>query len=223
MPCAKLPTMTEISSIAAPKPRKRKGTREKLLRAALSLLAEDKGGFAGLSLREITRRIGVSPTAFYRHFPGMEELGLTLVHESCETLREQLERVSAESVPEAMVHNTVQVFLDFVREHQEIFILIAREQVGGSRKMRAAISRETEITSIQLARGWQLRDMPGVSIQSLERVVKMSIALAIGTLPQILEMPADCDQEMAVLADELEQQLNLLLSGVAAQELHKRE
>ena len=82
--------MTEITALPNNKSVQRKGTRDKLLRAALSLLAEDRGGFAGLSLREITRRIGVSPTAFYRHFPGMEELGLTLIHESCETLREQL-------------------------------------------------------------------------------------------------------------------------------------
>jgi AcrR family transcriptional regulator len=208
--------MNETTAITEPKPRQRKGTRDKLLRAALSLLAEDKGGFAGLSLREITRRIGVSPTAFYRHFPGMEELGLTLVHESCETLREQLDRANAESGPEDMVHNTVQVFLDFVREHKKIFILIAREQVGGSKKMRAAISKEVEVTSAQLMQAWVLRDMPGIPGKSQERLVRMSIALAIGTLPQILEMPADSEQEMKALADELEQQLNLLISGVAA-------
>lgn len=201
-----------------PKPRERKGTRNKLLRAALSLLAEDRGGLAGLSLREITRRIGVSPTAFYRHFPGMEEMGLTLIHESCETLRERLDKVSAESRPEDVVHNSVQVFLAFVEEHREIFIMIAREQVGGSKNMRAAISREIEAISAQLADGWQFIDLPSIPEQQLFRVVSMSISLAIGTLPRILDMDEDCDREMVLLAEELEQQLNLLVYGVVALE-----
>jgi len=211
--------MTEITALPNNKSVQRKGTRDKLLRAALSLLAEDRGGFAGLSLREITRRIGVSPTAFYRHFPGMEELGLTLIHESCETLREQLDRVSSESQPENMVHNSVRVFLDFVTEHRKIFIMIAREQVGGSKKMRAAISAEIELSSIQLARAWNQGSMPGIPEQQLKRVVSMSISLALATLPQILDMTGDRTQSMQDLGDELEQQLNLLLSGVIALEM----
>ena len=211
--------MTEITALPNNKSVQRKGTRDKLLRAALSLLAEDRGGFAGLSLREITRRIGVSPTAFYRHFPGMEELGLTLIHESCETLREQLDRVSSESQPENMVHNSVRVFLDFVTEHRKIFIMIAREQVGGSKKMRAAISAEIELSSIQLARAWSQGSMPGIPEQQLKRVVSMSISLALATLPQILDMTGDRTQSMQDLGDELEQQLNLLLSGVIALEM----
>lgn len=211
--------MTEITALTNNKSVQRKGTRDKLLRAALSLLAEDRGGFAGLSLREITRRIGVSPTAFYRHFPGMEELGLTLIHESCETLREQLDRVSSESPPENMVHNSVRVFLDFVTEHRKIFIMIAREQVGGSKKMRAAISAEIELSSIQLARAWSQGSMPGIPEQQLKRVVSMSISLALATLPQILDMTGDRTQPMQDLGDELEQQLNLLLSGVIALEM----
>lgn len=205
-------------SVVDPKPRQRKGTRDKLLRAALSLLAEDRGGLAGLSLREITRRIGVSPTAFYRHFPGMEELGLTLIHESCETLREQLGRVSIESQAEEIMHNSVQVFLTFVREHWEIFIMIAREQVGGSAKMRAAISREIEATTELLVRDWNLREDHSIPQPQLIRMVGMSITLALSTLPKILAMSADREDEMVEMGDELEQQLNLLLFGVIALE-----
>src|SRR5690606_27434585 len=63
-------------------------TRKALLRAALKLLS--RHSFDSISLREVTREAGVSPTAFYRHFDDMEELGLVLVEESFGTLREML-------------------------------------------------------------------------------------------------------------------------------------
>ena len=43
-----------------------------------------------ISLREVTREAGVSPTAFYRHFDSIEALGLALVDESFVSLRAML-------------------------------------------------------------------------------------------------------------------------------------
>ena len=63
-------------------------TRQDLLGAALRLL-EDQS-FSSLSLREVTREAGVVPTAFYRHFENMEELGLALIEEAFRTLREMI-------------------------------------------------------------------------------------------------------------------------------------
>ena len=63
-------------------------TRQALLRAALKLLS--RNSFDSISLREVTREAGISPTAFYRHFDGMEELGLVLVEESFGSLRQML-------------------------------------------------------------------------------------------------------------------------------------
>src|SRR5919206_3279534 len=59
-------------------------TRKALLRAALKLLS--RNSFDSISLREVTKEAGISPTAFYRHFDDMEELGLALVDESFESL-----------------------------------------------------------------------------------------------------------------------------------------
>ncbi len=206
-------TDTTLTSQA---PTKRKNTRDKLLKAALSLVAEDRGGLAGLSLREITRRIGVSPTAFYRHFPGMEELGLTLIHESCEKLRTQLAAVSSDGEMQARVHSTVEVFLTFVVEQRDVFVMIAREQAGSSKKMRAAIGHEIALTEQLLVQAWQERGLPDMPIEQLHRVVSMSISLAFSTLPNVLDMNKNDSEGMAELAAELEQQLALLLLGAAA-------
>ena len=53
-------------------------------------------------------------------------------------------------------------------------------------------------------------------MEQLQRVVGMSISLAFSTLPAVLDMPEDADKEMASLANELEQQLDLLVLGAAA-------
>lgn len=54
--------------------------RRALLAATLRLAAPY--GFASLSLREVAREAGISPTSFYRHFEDMEQLGLVLVEDS---------------------------------------------------------------------------------------------------------------------------------------------
>ncbi len=59
-------------------------TREAILAAALEL--SQTVGFAQLSLRQVSRQAGVVPTAFYRHFESMDELGLALVEQSFATL-----------------------------------------------------------------------------------------------------------------------------------------
>src|SRR5580698_2758468 len=72
-------TLPEWAEPAARSPRKQR-TYDALLKAALRLMKEGRS-FTGLSLREVTREAGVVPTAFYRHFGGMDELGLALVEE----------------------------------------------------------------------------------------------------------------------------------------------
>src|SRR5271154_1343526 len=68
---------------------RRQRTRQALLDAAL--LQIDAGArFDGLSLRSVARAAGVLPSAFYRHFDSMDELGLALVQESVRTLRAML-------------------------------------------------------------------------------------------------------------------------------------
>ena len=45
------------------------------MNGALELVAEGQH-FSSLSLREVAKRAGVVPNAFYRHFKSLDELGL---------------------------------------------------------------------------------------------------------------------------------------------------
>src|SRR3954447_12413450 len=59
-------------------------TRQALLDAALGLLEEQS--LSSLGLREVTRAVGVAPTAFYRHFRSIADLGVALVEEALGSL-----------------------------------------------------------------------------------------------------------------------------------------
>src|SRR2546423_726869 len=66
-----------------------------LFDSALALLENES--FSSLSLRGVARGAGVAPTAFYRHFASMEELGLALIDDSFRTLREMIRAARAET------------------------------------------------------------------------------------------------------------------------------
>src|SRR3954471_9488888 len=59
-------------------------TRQALLDAALALLEEQS--LSSLGLREVTRAVGVAPTAFYRHFRSVRRGGAALVEEALGTV-----------------------------------------------------------------------------------------------------------------------------------------
>jgi AcrR family transcriptional regulator len=149
-------------------------TRKALLRAALKLLS--RRSFDSISLREVTKEAGISPTAFYRHFDDMEALGLALVEESFGPLREMLR--DARSDPN-MVNDAVNRSVDTVvaatEKHSWHFRFIARERYGGVRRIRAAIRRELGLFADELASDLAVfpfvRDWPDSDRQMLASLI----------------------------------------------------
>lgn len=88
--------------------------RPALLRTAARLL--EKEGAAGLSLRELARRAGVSHNAPYRHFPDREALLAALAAEGFGRLGEALAQASGRAMGEAYVR--------FALEHPQLFRLM---------------------------------------------------------------------------------------------------
>lgn len=141
-------------------------TRAALLRAALKLLS--RSSFDSISLREVTREAGVSPTAFYRHFDDMEELGLVLVEESFGTLSEMLRSARLDSGEWTdAIRSSVDVVVRHAADHELHMRFIARERYGGVRRIRRTIRRELQLfadeLSLDLARfpvieGWPTAD-----------------------------------------------------------------
>lgn len=151
---AALATLSPVTAPvpAAPESRsdKKERTRRAILDAALAL-TEDVG-LAGLSLRQVAKEVGIVPTAFYRHFASIDELGLALVEESFASLRAMIRdvRQGAPSLGQ-IVDRSVAVLIEHVGEQRTHFGFIARERSGGSAVVREAIRREFELFERELA------------------------------------------------------------------------
>jgi AcrR family transcriptional regulator len=72
--------------------------RRALVRAALQLVR--RRGAEGFTLREAARRVGVSQTAPYRHFPTKEALLAAVAEEGFRALHRRLEEVTGQAGPE---------------------------------------------------------------------------------------------------------------------------
>ncbi len=111
-------------------------------------------GFDSLSLRRVARAAGVVPTAFYRHFDSMDELGLALVEESAATLRAML-RAAREgggaNVGSGLIARSVEILVVHVREHRRHFAFMAHARASGNAVLRHAIRSETRLFASELA------------------------------------------------------------------------
>jgi AcrR family transcriptional regulator len=188
-------------------------TRQALVRAALKLLSHNS--FDSLSLREVTREAGITPTAFYRHFDDMEELGLVLVEESFQSLGEMLKDARSQtSFDGDTIKRSLAVVVLHMHNHTSHFRFIARERYGGVRRLRRAINRELQLFADELA--IDLVAMPGVDKWSTEdrrMLAGVITETIIRMVAELLETGPDEEQE---IVDRTKRQLRLISLGVPA-------
>src|SRR6476661_9221183 len=119
-------------------------TRRAILDATLSL-CEDSS-LVALSLRQVAKEVGIVPTAFYRHFDSIEDLGLALVEESFVSLRAMLRAVRrSDPTYKNIIDSSVQVLVEHTRVQHRHFAFIARERVAGPQSVRGAIRHQIEL------------------------------------------------------------------------------
>lgn len=132
-------------------------TRRAILDAALELCETEP--LAALSLRQVAKEVGIVPTAFYRHFESIDELGLSLVDESFTSLRDLLRSARTFETPPpndralflAVVDNSVNALVSHVPKADRHFRFIARERVAGPAPVRAAVRHQLELIERELA------------------------------------------------------------------------
>ncbi|MBZ9593875.1 MULTISPECIES: TetR family transcriptional regulator [Streptomyces] len=149
----------------------RRRTRRVLLDAALSVLEERSLG--SLGLREVTRAAGVSPTAFYRHFRDMDELGTALVEEALASLHVTVRDIlAATGDPERRGEAAVHLVAELVRSRPAHVRFLVRERHGGVAAVREAIAGqldvfaeeiETALGADPLSAGWSRPDVTMLS------------------------------------------------------------
>ncbi len=126
-------------------------SRQALLDAALSLSTSGRS-FSSISLREVAREVGLVPTAFYRHFQDMDELGQELVDQVALYLKTVLHQLGQGlAQPEAKAETSMALFFEAIDQNAMPWIFMIAERWGGSEMVRRAIAREIECLNIDLA------------------------------------------------------------------------
>jgi AcrR family transcriptional regulator len=193
---------------------RRQHTRQALLDAAL-LAMEAGESFDALSLRSVTRAAGVVPTAFYRHFDSMDELGLTLVEESFRTLRAMLREAREQSAPADIIHRSVEILVAHVRAHPQHFAFVSRVRSGGNGVLRSAIRQEIRLFTSELAtdlarfpvlREWRTED--------LLMLAGLLVNTMIATIEGLLDVPVAGPDHQAEIVRIAEKQLRLTMLAI---------
>jgi AcrR family transcriptional regulator len=196
--------------------RKRR-TREALMEAALRLMSEGRS-FTGLGLREVAREAGVVPTAFYRHFRDMDELGLALVEEGGTTLRRLLREARRDGLPASdVIRNSVRIYKSYLEEHPRQFLFVASERSGGSPVIRAAVRREVDHFANEMAQDLRaLGYLPHLAMDTLEMICGLVVKLMLSAVADILDLPPGQPRLEDELLDNFVRQLRLIFLGASA-------
>ena len=205
----------EATPITQTRRERKERTRQAILDAALRLLEEE--GFGQLSLRQITREVGIVPTAFYRHFSSLDELGLTLVDQSFSTLREMIRSAREDMAAyDSVIRRSVQVLVDHVHANRAHFSFIARERFGGHGPVRRAIRHELELFSRELATDLAvLPNLRAWSRDDLRMLSDLVVNAMVSTAELLLTVPADDAEQEQRIVHNANKQLRVIVVGIS--------
>lgn len=206
----------EATPITESRRERKERTRQAILQAALALLEEE--GFGQLSLRQIAREVGIVPTAFYRHFSSLDELGLTLVDESFSTLRGMIRSAREDDLAayDSVIRQSVQVLVDHVHANRAHFSFIARERFGGHGPVRRAIRHQLELFSQELAQDLAvLPNLQSWSDEDLHMLSDLIVNAMVSTAELILIAPEDDREEERRIVRNANRQLRVIVVGIS--------
>jgi AcrR family transcriptional regulator len=203
--------MTEPVAVRAESRGERKErTRRAILDAALELSRD--GTLAALSLRQVAKQVGIVPTAFYRHFESIDELGLALVDESFVSLRAMLRDVRRNGPAfDDIIDSSLRVLVEHVHAQRDHFQFIARERAAGPLVVREASGHQIELFERELA--MDLARLPGTepwSSEDLQVLSNLIVSQVVATAEQILASRPEAESQ---IVERARTQLRMVLVG----------
>ncbi len=94
-----------------------------LVETAITLIGEQ--GAAAFSMAEASRRLGVAPSAPYRHFADRDALLAAVAVRAADLLSDLLDRQAASGTPEQRLAAAAQAYVRFAGEHRPLFQALA--------------------------------------------------------------------------------------------------
>lgn len=185
-------------------------TRRAILDAALGLSGEQT--LAALSLRQVAKEVGIVPTAFYRHFSSLDDLGLALVEDSFAALRAMLRDVRRDAPAfDRIIDRSLDVLVANVHSQRAHFGFIARERAAGPSVVREEIRHQIELFERELAT--DLARLPGTdtwSADDLRVLANLIVTSVVATAEQIIAARPDAEADIVARART---QLRMVLIG----------
>lgn len=172
--------------------------------------------FASLSLREVAKAAGIVPTAFYRHFASMDDLGVTLVEDAMRVLRRMLrdgrrDLAAREAVPTAA--NSLAILVRQVRTNEAQFRFLVREQHGGVSEIRRAIDTELRLFVKELAIDLsRIPEMARWKADDLELAAELIVTVMLQAVADLLDSRGPEDD--AELIARTERKLVMIILGM---------
>ncbi len=131
----------------ATRDQQKRQTRQAFFIAVLDVCMSGQA-FSSLSLRQITREVGVVPTAFYRHFSDMDELGNCLVEEHLGTALAQLRthlHVGKKRAFARQIAISVELFFKAIDKQPSYWQFIVTERYGGNASVQRALNQQIRL------------------------------------------------------------------------------
>jgi len=115
--------------------------REQILLIARRLFAQN--GYAGTRLDDVAAAAGVTKPILYRHFASKKALYMALLQRHEDDLPGFFAGVVPADGGEPLVRAILEIWLDYVREHQHAWLMLFRDASGDEeiRALRARVSR----------------------------------------------------------------------------------
>ncbi len=188
-------------------------TRQAILAAALEL--SSRQGFTQVSLRQVSRQAGIVPTAFYRHFESMDQLGLALVEDSFSTLRRMIRDAQRDpQVFENIIDAAADVLVEAVKQSKAHFGFVARERVAGSEVVRTAIRHELDLFVSELA--VVLARLPNIEnwdTEDVQMVSRLFVRNMVSNAEEVVEMPDGRPDLEEKIKEGARRQMRLIVIG----------
>ena len=191
-------------------------TRQALLDAALGLLAEQS--LSSLGLREVTRAVGVAPTAFYRHFRSTADLGVALVEEALGSLHPMVRAtVATAGDSDERIVRAVELIAAYVAAHPAHVRFVARERHGGVQPVREAIrdqlARFAEEVKAEIAKDPEAAGWSDDDLLMLANLYVDQMLITACLFLEALESPDAPKEEMEQVTQVVTRRLRLINVG----------
>jgi len=178
-----------------------------LVETAIALIGE--GGTAAFSMAEASRRLGVAPSAPYRHFPDRDTLLAAVAVRAAGLLAEQLGRQAASGSPQQRLAAAAETYVRFADEHRALFQALAGS--GLDKDRHPEIGRASQpISAAFLAPAGELA---GGDQAAAARLVSAIVATAHGHAMLMLDGTFGSGQQAAGAAGQAAGATLALISG----------